>query len=116
LLRRLHRHLGTDPAKLQVLRQDFGDYDRPNSHLALQHILEGLAKQYEATGVVTNSDYDSIALAKLTRQSTARHYEAGPVEFVDVALADGRQLACVKRGALTQSLLGVDGRGKCEEF
>jgi hypothetical protein len=98
LLRRLHRHLGTDPAKLQVLRQDFGDYERPNLHLAIEQILGDLAKPHEAIGVVTNSDYDSIALAKLTRQSTARNYEAGPVEYVDVALADGRQLACVKRG------------------
>jgi hypothetical protein len=98
LLRRLRRHLGTDPAKLQVLRQDFGDYDRPNLHLAIEEILGALTKPHEVVGIVTRNDYDSIALAKLTRQTTARTYEAGPVEFADVALADGRQLACVKRG------------------
>lgn len=98
LLRRLQRHLRTDPSKLKVLRQEFGDYDRPNLHLAIEHIVDGLSKPHEVVGLVTGRDFDSIALAKLTRPFTARSFEAGPVEYVDVPLADGGQLACVKRG------------------
>lgn len=98
LLRRLHSHLKADPAKLQIVRQDFGAYDRPNLHLALEEIFNDLSKPHEVIGLVTEREYETTSLAKLTRQSTARHYDPGPVETIDVALADGQQMACVKQG------------------
>ena len=48
--------------------------------------------------VLSRSEELLTQLARLCRESIAKFYEAGPVEHVDVALADGRQLACVKCG------------------
>jgi len=97
LLWRLRRHLGADPGKLAVLEQTFQAYERPNLHLALEELLHELKEPPECMGVLTQHEYDSARLAKMSRASTARYYEAGSVEYTDVALADGRQLACIKR-------------------
>jgi hypothetical protein len=97
LLWRLRRHLGADPGKLAVLEQTFQAYERPNLHLAIEELLQDLKEPPERMGVLTQHEYDSARLAKMSRASTAKYYEAGSVEYTDVALADGRQLACIKR-------------------
>ncbi len=97
LLRQLRKHLDRDPGKLAVLEQKFEPYERPNVHLAIEEILGEDSRTAERMGVLTRHVFDSARLAKLSRASTAKDYEAGPVEFTDVALADGRQLACIKR-------------------
>jgi hypothetical protein len=98
LLPRLRKHLGADPALLPVLEQDFAIYERPNLHLAVEEILQELADPHELVGIVAQVQYDLPRLSKLSCESTAKYYEAGPVEYTDVPLADGRQLACVKGG------------------
>jgi hypothetical protein len=97
LLWQLRRHLTTDPAKLAVLEQTFASYERPNLHLALQEIMKDLPQPPEPLGVLTAHEYDAARLAKVARASFAKHYEVGSVEYTDVPLADGRQLACIKR-------------------
>jgi cell division protease FtsH len=98
LLTRLRRHLKRDPAELPVLEQRFDNYERPNLHLAIEELSQELARKPELAGLVTRYDHESPRLAKLSRESTVRSYEAGPVEYSDVPLADGRQLACVRCG------------------
>lgn len=97
LLWRLRRHLKQDPGKLAVLEQTFDAYERPNLHLAIEELLQEKDVNAESMGVLTQHEYDSARLAKMSRASTARYYEAGSVEYADVPLADGRQLACIKR-------------------
>src|SRR5262245_30551467 len=97
LLRRLIRHLKADPARLPVVSQEFAPYERANLHLAMQSILAATAK-VDLVGILDERDYDTTRLARLARAATAKRYDRGPVEYVDVELADGRQLACVKRG------------------
>lgn len=97
LLWRLRKHLGRDPGKLAVLEQTFDAYQRPNLHLAMEELLKEQTEPPESMGVLTQHEYDSARLAKMSRASTARHYEAGSMEYIDVPLADGRQLACIKR-------------------
>jgi hypothetical protein len=98
LLARLRKHLKTDPAVLPVVEQVFATYERPNLHLAVEEALRELPERAELVGVVARREYDTARLAKLTRESTGKYYEPGPVEYTDVPLADGRQLACVKCG------------------
>src|SRR5437016_153714 len=98
LLPRLRKHLGADPATLPVLEQNFATYERPNLHLAIEEILQELTDPHELVGIVAQIQYDLPRLSKLSRESTARYYETGPVEYTDVPLADGRHLACVKGG------------------
>jgi hypothetical protein len=82
------------------LEQIFESYERPNLHLALSELIREMSDEPEQMGVLTQHEYDYARLAKITRASTAKHYEAGPVEYTDVPLADGRQLACIKRALL----------------
>jgi cell division protease FtsH len=98
VLSRLRKHLGVDPATLPVLEQDFAAYERPNLHLAIDEMIRETRAPADITGIVSEHDYYALRLAKLTRESTARHYDIGPVEYLDVPLADGRQLACVRSG------------------
>jgi hypothetical protein len=94
---RLRTHLKADPGKLPVVEQTFDGYERPNLHLALEELIQGMPQKPQRMGVLTQHEYDFARLAKLSRASTAKNYEAGAIEYSDVALADGRQLSCIKR-------------------
>src|SRR5262245_3528876 len=98
VVRKLTRHLGTDPAALPVLQQEFATYDRPNLHLAIEEMLRPARGQIELFGLVRSHDYESVHLSKLSRHETAAEFQIGPVEFLDVALPGDQKLACVKRG------------------
>jgi cell division protease FtsH len=100
LVWRLRGHLKADPGKLAVVEQTFDIYERPNLHLALEDLMREMPTKPEQIGVLTQHEYVSARLAKLSRASTAKYYEAGSIEYTDVALADGRQLACVKRALI----------------
>lgn len=98
LLKRLRTHFGKDPAELPVVEQRFDPNDRPNLYLAIQELLEEPGREAELVGVVKAEDYRSVSLAKLSRAAMAAEFDEGPVEYADVALPDGQQLACVKCG------------------
>lgn len=94
----MRKHLKTDPALLPVVEQNFDAYERPNLHLAVEELLGELPEQPKLIGVVTQQEYDRPRLARLSQASSAKWYGAGPVEYKDVALAGGQELACVKCG------------------
>lgn len=98
LLRRMREHFDGDPAELPVIEQAFALYERPNLHLALAELLNEPGRKAQLIGVVVAEEYHTLSLSKLSRKATAKSFHDGPVEYVDVPLADGRQLACVKRG------------------
>jgi hypothetical protein len=97
LLALLHSHFGVDPAGLPVIEQEFDPYHRANLHLSLVDLMPRDGA-FRLLGVVPRHDYSSINLPKLSRPETAHEYQRGPVEYLDVPLADDRTLACVKRG------------------
>ncbi len=94
----LRRHFGKDPSKLPVVEQMFGFHERPNLHLAIESILEETDRLARLTGIVLSEHYETVTLSKLSRPSSARPFEEGPVEYADVPVAPDRNLACVKRG------------------
>jgi hypothetical protein len=98
LFRRLGAHFGCDPAALPVVEQTFAPYERPNLHLAIEDLLAEPQRRPELVGVVVPQEYQGVSLAKLARAASASQYDEGPVEYVDVALAGERRLACLKRG------------------
>ncbi|HVL11588.1 MAG TPA: AAA family ATPase [Gemmata sp.] len=100
LFTRLRGHFGTDPAKLPVIEQKFQFYDRANLHLTVEELL-AKAGPHSLVGVVLPHEYSGVSLAKLSRPATAKGYEEGPVEYVDVQLADDQRLACVRQGLYT---------------
>ncbi len=97
---RLRKHFGTDPAKLPVVEQSFPGYDRANLHLTTLELLTGSKPAPELVGVLQER-YAGLSLAKLARPQTAKNFEEGSVEYVDVQLADDQKLACVKQGLYT---------------
>jgi cell division protease FtsH len=98
LLKRLQQHFQRNPAELPVIEQKFEPYERPNLHLAIEELLQEPGRDPELLGIVVAEEYHSLTLSKLSRKSSARSFDEGPVEYVDVALAGGQQLACLKRG------------------
>ena len=98
LLRRLRKHVGCDPAALPVVEQHFEPYQRPNLHLALEELFAEPDRQADLVGLVVLEEYHAPSLARLSRAASAKHFDAGPVEYIDVALPADRQLACVKQG------------------
>jgi cell division protease FtsH len=97
-MQRLRKHFGVDPGVLPVVERQFAIYERPNLHLAIEELLSEKKRSAELVGVLASQDYDAPSLARLARPALARYFELGPVEYVDVPLPAGRQLACVKNG------------------
>ena len=98
LLRRLKKHLDGDPARLPVIQHELASYERPNLHLAIDELLAAPERETTLVGVIVPSEHQSVTLSKLSRKATASNFDEGPIEYVDVALANERRLSCVKRG------------------
>jgi hypothetical protein len=98
LLRRLRKHFDAEPADLPVVEQRFDLHDRPNLHLAIEDMLASRGRQAELVGVLARDEYHSPSLGRLSREASAKQFEQGPVEYVDVSLPGGQHLACVKSG------------------
>lgn len=96
LFKRLQKHFASDPGQLPVMLEDIDVYERPNLHLAVAELLGASHQQCEVVGIV-DFDYE-LNLARLCRASSAREFDEGPVAFVDVPLANGEKLACVRDG------------------
>jgi hypothetical protein len=102
----LRDHFEVEPATLPVLEQRFDSHDRPNLHLALTEMLGQPGTKTETVGVVTLDEYRRATLAKLSREGSARHFDQGPVEYVDVALPGDRHLACLKHALILARIEG----------
>ncbi len=98
LLRRLRKHFDAEPADLPVIGQHIDLHDRPNLHLAIEEMLAEPGRRAELLGVLARDEYRSPSLGRLSREASAKQFEQGPVEYVDVPLPGGRNLACVKTG------------------
>jgi cell division protease FtsH len=98
LLEGLRAHFGQEPSRLPVLEQQFAGYERPNLHLALQEMLAEPKRSGELLGIVTVEEHGEMNLARLTREQSARRFDIGPVEYIDVDMPGNTHLACVKSG------------------
>ena len=96
LYARLRDHFGRAPVDLPVLQQRFANYERPNLQLALDEMLPVGKLKPVSLGVVSR-DWEEPSIAQLARADTAKAFHEGPVEYVDVELAHGQQLACVRK-------------------
>jgi hypothetical protein len=96
----LRDHFDVEPSTLPVLQQRFDEHDRPNLHLALQEMLGQPHTRSEMVGVVTLEHYREASLAQFSREASARNFDRGPVEYVDVALPGDRHLACLKHALI----------------
>src|SRR5262245_31910169 len=86
LLRRLHKHFGTEPASLPVVEQQFGTDQRPNLHLALEEMLARPRVRAELVGVLALHEHETPSLARLSQPGAAKHFDLGPVRHVNINL------------------------------
>lgn len=98
LLRRLCKHFDAEPADLPVVEQHFEMHERPNLHLAIEEMLNSGGRKAELVGVLARDEYRSPSLGRLSREASAKQFEQGPVQYVDVPLPGNQNLACVKNG------------------
>lgn len=98
LLKRLKDHLKIDPATLPVIEQRYDFYHRANIHLGIETLSKSSSSPYQLIGIVLDEEYRSVSLAKLSRATMSDEVDEGPIEYVDEALPNGKQLSCVKRG------------------
>ena len=98
LFNQLTQHFGTDPVSLPVLEQKYTAYERANVHLALAEISNSADSPPTLTGIVVPEDYHSVNLSKLSRPTSAKNYDEGPIEYVDERLPNNERLSCIKRG------------------
>jgi SpoVK/Ycf46/Vps4 family AAA+-type ATPase len=90
-------HFGGDLMTCPILERKFKDHQRANLHLAIEELV-GRTDDARLTGIVLTRHYDTVNLASLCRHKTARDFEPGPVEYVEVPVSLDRKLSCVKSG------------------
>lgn len=136
---RLRKHLHADPAELTIVEKTFPIYHRANLQLAIDKLVASQESKSRLDGLVISREYENVSLSKLAHRSIAEDFPAGPVEYRDAPLAEGRSLTCVARGLyrftwgdapmvmlLTQSRYGyapelvvevmADKRARAEDF
>ncbi|MHC4092759.1 MAG: AAA family ATPase [Planctomycetota bacterium] len=93
---RLQEHLERDPTGLEVVKEQFPSFDHPNLHLAIEAFLEADGRRAEIVGFTPprQSEISLVALASATEDG----WREAPVGYLNVALDDGKTLACVQRG------------------
>jgi hypothetical protein len=109
-LARLRAHFGTDPARLPIVGESFARHDHPNLHLAIDAYLAEPGRAAELIGIATPHQHMEVKLPQLVAPARGGLFNGpelgeGPVEYVNIPLADDQVLACVQSGLY----LVVDG-------
>lgn len=106
---RLASHLGVEPAHAPVVAEELPPHDLPNLQLAVEALTEGA--EIELRGLAaSNKRFMPWAFSDLL--GAERGVVEGPVDYVNVHLAAGRVLPCVRFGLYLVS----DGRARLAVF
>lgn len=90
---RLSAHLGADPAEVPVVAEEFPPYELPNVQVALDAVAADA--QVELRGLAApNKRFMALSFSDLVAGGIGE----GPVDYVNVHLAGGETLACVRFG------------------
>jgi hypothetical protein len=101
ILERVRAHVGTDPAQLPVTAEQFDTFEQPNLQRALDAYLAETDRSAELVGVsADNKRFMALGLSDVLTQTGMpwRQISVGPVDYVNVHLADGEVLPCVQFG------------------
>jgi hypothetical protein len=98
LLGRIREHLGAEPRELPVTAAEFASTDRANLQLALDAVLAG-AQLLGFSGM--HVPYQLAGLPALLSGDVAfGRVKAGPVQYANVEIGDGRVIQAVANGIL----------------
>jgi hypothetical protein len=99
---RIQAHLGVEPAHLPVLAEEYDNFERPNLQVALDEYMSRPGRQADLVGVgAETKHYVSMSLSNLLSFGTHPNrppLTEGPVDYVNVHLANDRVLSCVQLG------------------
>jgi hypothetical protein len=102
LLERIAAHVGTEPAGLPVIAEEFDSFEGPNLQVALDEWVAGAGREATLVGVgVDQKRFMALGLSDLVSRGGwpgRPPLTEGPVDYVNVHLADDRVLPCVHFG------------------
>jgi len=103
LAKRLREHLGAPVTDSPVVEQKFNWADRPNLQTAIDTYLAANSRSHELIGVSAGQGrLMGLRLVDLLTSGSGLMGQPptsiGPVQYVNVSLADGESLACVQCG------------------
>ena len=101
-LQRLRGHFGVEAAKLPIVAESFPAADHPNVQVALDAHLAAPGRSAAVTGISVAHEFGRVSLSHLVVDAGGmfggQPPQEGPVEYVNIALDEGRVLPCVQRG------------------
>src|SRR5262245_17785232 len=99
LLDRLTTHLGCDPRAAPVVSEELSSYEHPTLQRAIDDLLAEPGTVHEQVGLAgPNKRFMSPSFSDLL--SGHGGLSEGPVDWINVHLADGEVLACIQSGLL----------------
>jgi ATPase family associated with various cellular activities (AAA) len=102
---RLRRHLGTDPADLPIVAEEYEPAEHPDLQVALDAWLQAPGRSHEAVGVAHDRRFGALGLGDLLGPRGGALFGGGellpgPVEWVNRHLDGDRVLTCIQFGLL----------------
>jgi hypothetical protein len=99
-------HFGEDPTNLALVTQAFAKTSHADVYLAVEDYVKGAGRKAQMIGMQGGGivNFKTPALAELIQAGTPASmfglggFKVGPVQFVNISLAEGRTLACVQTG------------------
>jgi len=103
IVEKIKEHLGGDPATYPILSEEFEIWNHPNLHLALESYTGSPGRSAKLLGIQGGIlNFGGISLAEIVTPKTMAGFaglggaKEGPVQYMNVDLADGKKLACVQ--------------------
>jgi len=90
----LKKHFGRDPRKYPIVQTEFSPYRKACVYLALQRYLARKHSKGMVLGLSTTSDN---RFGDLLHPDSYVQQTAGPVQYENVTLSDGRNLSCAQQ-------------------
>ena len=101
---RIREHIGVEPVALPIVAEGFDTSEQPNLQLALDAWLADDGRSGELLGIISDHRrYMGLSMSELLAPGRGPMMgppppAPGPVEFVNITLADGRVLQCIQAG------------------
>ncbi|MEX1157835.1 MAG: AAA family ATPase [Thermomicrobiales bacterium] len=101
---RIRAHIGIEPVALPIVAEGFDTSEQPNLQLALDAWLAEEGRSGELLGVISDHRrFMGLSMSELLAPARGPMMgppppSPGPVEYVNITIADGRVLQCVQSG------------------
>jgi ATPase family associated with various cellular activities (AAA) len=103
---KIKEHFGEDPINLALVTQGFAKTSHADVYLAVEDYVKGAGRKAQMMGLQGGGivNFKTPALSELIQAGTPASmfglggFKVGPVQFINISLAEGRTLACVQTG------------------